>query len=135
MLVHPTYKDYWDIPGGFVEPGETPYEACVRELEEELAIRPAIGRLLVADWAPTKRDGDKILFIFDGGHLSDAQHAAITFQDAELSRYQYVDAADIPQFTVSRLVQRLTAALNARDSAKTAYLEHGQRRDPDRQSF
>jgi 8-oxo-dGTP diphosphatase len=26
MLVQPTYKDYWDIPGGYVEAGETPQQ-------------------------------------------------------------------------------------------------------------
>jgi ADP-ribose pyrophosphatase YjhB (NUDIX family) len=24
LLVKPTHKDGWDIPGGYVEPGETP---------------------------------------------------------------------------------------------------------------
>jgi 8-oxo-dGTP diphosphatase len=34
LLVRPTYKDGWDIPGGYVEPGESPAEACRRELKE-----------------------------------------------------------------------------------------------------
>jgi 8-oxo-dGTP pyrophosphatase MutT (NUDIX family) len=27
-LLRPTYKDFWDLPGGYVEPGESPYAAC-----------------------------------------------------------------------------------------------------------
>jgi len=55
LLVKPTYKDGWDIPGGYVEPGESPKQAARREVLEELGIEPPIGRLLVVDWAPPER--------------------------------------------------------------------------------
>ncbi|MFI9553477.1 NUDIX domain-containing protein [Nonomuraea endophytica] len=45
LLVQPGYKEHLDIPRGYLEPGETPYAACVREVREELAIEPPIGRL------------------------------------------------------------------------------------------
>jgi mutator protein MutT len=32
------YPDVWDLPGGHIEPGETPTGALVRELYEELGI-------------------------------------------------------------------------------------------------
>lgn len=125
MLVHPTYKDYWDIPGGYVEPGETPHQTCVREVEEELSIRPTIGRLLVADWAPTPRDGDKILFVFDGGQLTRDQRAAIRFGDAELSEYRYVDPDAVRTLSIPRLARRLEHAIAAQRAETTRYLENG----------
>ena len=30
------FKDYWEFPGGKIEPGETPQEAAIREIREEL---------------------------------------------------------------------------------------------------
>lgn len=126
MVVRPTYKSYWDIPGGYVEPGETPYEACVREVTEELGIHPGTGRLLVADWAPSHHDGDKILFIVDGGTLSHEQHAAIALQANELSEYRYAHLHDRDSLTMPRLVRRLSAAHHAHANQRTAQLEHGQ---------
>ncbi|MCW2930382.1 MAG: ADP-ribose pyrophosphatase, partial [Actinomycetia bacterium] len=36
LLVEPTYKPVWDLPGGAVEAEESPHAACRREVREEL---------------------------------------------------------------------------------------------------
>jgi 8-oxo-dGTP pyrophosphatase MutT (NUDIX family) len=38
LLVKPSYRDYWQLPGGVIEAGESPHEAALRELDEETGI-------------------------------------------------------------------------------------------------
>ena len=125
LLVEPTYKPYWDVPGGYVEPGESPLDACVREVREELGIAPPIGGLLVVDWAPAENEGDKILFLFDGGMLDGEQLAAIQLEPGELRAHALHHLADADALLIPRLARRIAAALDARRDGVPRYLEHG----------
>lgn len=126
LLVVPSYKDYRDIPGGYIEHGETPTQAAAREVQEELGITPPIGRLLVADWAPNQTEGDKLLFIFDGGTLTDEYRHKIQLQATEISGYDYHDVAQIHDLTIPRLARRIVHGHAAHLDGSTRYLEHGQ---------
>ncbi len=125
LLVHPTYKPYWDIPGGYVEHGESPLEACIREIEEELGLRVEMTDLLTVDWAPREDEGDKLLFIFDGGSLATSQLDGIHFGDGEIAEYAFVGEAELDQLTIPRLARRLRASLHARIGRHPVYLQHG----------
>lgn len=40
------FKGQWEFPGGKVEPGETPQQALMREIQEELAAKISVGNLI-----------------------------------------------------------------------------------------
>jgi 8-oxo-dGTP diphosphatase len=118
LLVHPTYKDTWDIPGGYVERGESPAAACRRELEEELGLDRKPVRLISVDWAPSDGEGDKLLFLFDCGALG-AQ--SIKLDGRELDRWAWVEPAQLDQYVIDRIARRIRSSLVTGSS----YLEHG----------
>jgi 8-oxo-dGTP pyrophosphatase MutT (NUDIX family) len=56
LLVNPSYKENWDLPGGAVEAEESPHAACRREVAEELGMDRPTGPVLAVDWVPSRPD-------------------------------------------------------------------------------
>lgn len=128
LLVVPSYKDYHDIPGGYVEHGETPRRAAAREVNEELGIELPVGRLLVADWWLDSADpagGPKALFVFDGGTLALAHRDLIRVDGTEVVAFAFHPPADLDVVTIPRLANRVRHAIAAHFDGSTRYLENG----------
>lgn len=125
LLVKPVYKDGWDLPGGYVEPGESPHSAAAREVLEELGVALPVGRLLVVDWAPHPVEGDKVLFIFDGGQITAKQYAAIRLQADEIDDAGLHPYDTLANLLPERLERRVGLALSAAQDSRTVYAEHG----------
>jgi 8-oxo-dGTP diphosphatase len=132
LILKPTYKSGWTIPGGVMEAnGETPWEACRREVREECGIDVRRGRLACTDFRPARpaRPGRQgrpggIRYLFDCGPADDAALAAITLQPEEIAecRLAYLDAAlSLLRPPVRR---RVGAATRHR---RFVYLENGRR--------
>lgn len=126
LLVDPVYKAAWEIPGGRVEEGESPRAACERELAEELGWSGPIGRLLVVDWLPDLRgQGDRLLFLFDGGVVDDGFAERAVLPADELCEARFVAVDDLPAHLGPGMVRRVTEAIAHAAAGTTGYLEFG----------
>jgi 8-oxo-dGTP diphosphatase len=126
LLVEPTYKPDWEIPGGIVELDESPRECVVREVHEELGIELAPGRLLVVDYQHARTDRtESLMFVFDGGVLDERSRAAVTLPADELASYAFVEPERLETLTSDRLARRLLRALEAAEADVPCYLENG----------
>lgn len=126
LIVNPEYKPDWDLPGGMAEANESPMDAAQRELREELGIRQPIGSMLCVDWvAPHGVWDDSVMFIFDGGVLSDEEVAEVRPRDRELLGYEFHYPGDAGNLLRPYYWLRVQGALGALETGRPAYLQNG----------
>jgi 8-oxo-dGTP pyrophosphatase MutT (NUDIX family) len=124
LILNPTYKKRWTIPGGQMEAdGETPWEACQRETREECGLEVSRGRLVCVDFLrpkPGRAGGAR--FLFDCGVITDDQVAHITLQAVEIQAHRFVSLADANTLLSGPVGRRVAAAAGTSDCL---YLEDG----------
>jgi ADP-ribose pyrophosphatase YjhB (NUDIX family) len=127
LLVDPTYKPDWDLPGGMAEANEPPREALRRELKEELDLDPYLGDLLCVDWVSPHGPWDDLLaFVFDGGVLSTAQAGGLRSSDPELAAVRFYSPEEACRLLRPYVWRRVQAALQVLKGGGIRYLQDGQ---------
>jgi 8-oxo-dGTP diphosphatase len=124
LILKPTYKSGWTIPGGVMEAdGETPWDACRREVREECGIEVGGGRLACVDFRPGRsgRPGG-IRFLFDCGPADEAAFDAITVQPEEIAEYRLVHLPAALGLLRPPIRRRVRAGTRRR---RCVYLENG----------
>jgi 8-oxo-dGTP diphosphatase len=124
LILKPTYKSGWTIPGGVMEAdGESPWQACQREVREECGLDVRTGRLACMDFRrprPGKPGG--IRFLFDCGVIADDLLAAIVLQPEEISGHRLAALPDALALLRRPIRRRVRAACSGK---RLVYLEDG----------
>ena len=130
LVLKPTYKSGWTIPGGVMEAdGETPWQACRREVREETSLDVTRGRLVCMDFRrPRAGTAGGIRYLFDCGRVPDSHVAAIEVQAEEISEYRFVPVAEALSLLRKPIRRRVRAVRTRAGKPRgrgIAYLEDG----------
>ena len=124
LVVYPTYKDTWEIPDGVGEKNESPRDAVIREVAEELGLFCQPKRLLCVDYSgESETRTESLHFIFLGPRLTSRKIAAIRLPRAELSDFRILPPKKAIKLLNNKLQRRVSQCLKALDTNETLYLE------------
>ena len=134
LMVKPTYKDGWILPGGSALAGERPDEACVRTVGEETGLeRFTPGRLLVIDYVPRRPEtgsAEGYNLVFNGGVVPTGVDIRLPKASEggqpDLSAYQFVRLDRLPEFAKPYQERRIRESVAVlRDGRAHTYLVEG----------
>jgi ADP-ribose pyrophosphatase YjhB (NUDIX family) len=127
LVVKPVYRDTWNLPGGVVEANESPQNACIREVREEIGIEIKPKRLLCIDYTSKNPEGiESLQFIFFGGILAQEKISEIEIATDEISAYQFLPPKQALTLVSNKLARRINKCLIVSDrvNTQTLYLEN-----------
>lgn len=127
LILKPTYKSGWTLPGGIVEAdGETPWEACRREAREECGLRLRRGTLVCVDFLrPRPGRPGGMRFLFDTDAFGKQTLADIVLQEEEISDYRLTCVERALDLLSGPIRRRVAATLS--EPGRLSYLEDGRR--------
>lgn len=124
MILKPSYKKGWTVPGGQIEPtGESPWEACQRETREECGLEIAQSRLVCVDFLrPRPNRPGGVRFLFDCGTFSERELRVIRLQEDEITEYRFAAVTEATTLLSGPVRRRVAAGIVAK---RCVYLEDG----------
>ena len=108
LLCHRRDYDLWNLPGGGMEKGESPWDGVLREVMEETGLKVEVIKLL---GIYSKPDVNEIVFSF----LCKPIAGKLTLND-EADKIEYFEIDKLPSNTSPKQVERIKDALKDNES-------------------
>ncbi|MDN5767297.1 MAG: NUDIX hydrolase [Humibacillus sp.] len=125
LLCELAYKREWDLPGGIVDPGESPAACLVREIREELDVEVELTGLVAVNWLkPWLGWADAVLFVFGVAPVGDDLLDRVHLLERELRGAHWVEV-DEATTHVAPYNARMLSSLTAAPAGTTLLLEDG----------
>ncbi len=122
LLQEVSYKRDWELPGGIVEPHESPRLGCEREVYEEIGLTVRLERVACIDWLPPYLGwDDAVEVIFDGGTLTEAEIASMVLAPGEVVAAHWVQPSAVPRHVTPLAARRLEWLLAHPDAPPTLF--------------
>lgn len=124
LIVKPSYKDGWSVPGGGVNIDETPMIAALRETKEEVNLDLENITLVCVEYTTKKGIKPETLqFIFYGGELEESEISKIMLNKNEHSDFRFVDISEAISLFSERLQYAMPFCVEAIKNKNMAYIE------------
>lgn len=126
LVLKPSYKDHWTIPGGVVNEYESPIDTAIREAKEEIGIDIKLSKCLLIDFTKNQLDGflsESLQLIFLGEKISDDDIKNIIIGNDEIIESKFVhfeEALKILSANISKRLNRLNGNFE-----KFVFMENG----------
>jgi 8-oxo-dGTP pyrophosphatase MutT (NUDIX family) len=127
LLVKPSYRDHWSIPGGMIEEGESPRTGAIREIKEEIGLDCPKPTFLSIDYI--SHNGTKteaLQFTFFGGVLNKKQAEAVKVDNKEIVDFKFLPIPEALQMFHPHMRSRMQKCLDAIETGTALYLENGE---------
>jgi len=122
LVVKPSYKDFWSIPGGVVEDDESPLAGCRREVLEEVGLKLKKLDFVCLEYTCDEKRGESLQFIFTT-RLQTLPKVKI--DNKEIIEYKFVLEKEALRLIGGNLRRRLPKCLEAVRKGEVIYLENG----------
>ncbi len=98
--------DLWNLPGGALRSGETPWDGVKREVKEETGLNVEVGRMIGLYFKPKENN---LVLTF----LCDVKGGEIQLND-EAAAIEYFDLESLPLNIIRKHIERIKDAFNVK---------------------